>query len=128
MLFFSYGMLTNNDVMVPTAKRLGVAVLDGYCWEMLRYANVYPSIEDGVVGILWEIDKDILTDLDLREGFPTMYTRLLVEVSHDDEMKMAWVYSMTDRYHDYFKDTVPNTIYLTSVREGYLTDGIEIED
>ena len=128
MLFFSYGMLTNNDIMVPTAKRLGVAVLDGYRWEMLRYANVYPSIEDGVVGILWEIDKDILTDLDLREGFPTMYTRLLVVVSHEDEMKMAWVYSMTDQYHSYFKDTVPNTMYLSSVREGYLTDGIEIED
>jgi len=128
MLFFSYGMLTNNDIMVPTAKRLGVAVLDGYRWEMLRYANVYPSVEDGVVGILWEIDKDILTDLDLREGFPTLYTRLLVEVSHEDEMKMAWVYSMTDKYHAYFKDTVPNEVYLASVREGYLTDGIEIED
>lgn len=114
--------------MVPTAKRLGVAVLDGYRWEMLRYANVYPSVEDGVVGILWEIDKDILTVLDLREGFPTMYTRLLVEVSHEDEMKMAWIYSMTDKYHAHFKDSVPNEIYLTSVREGYLTDGIEIED
>ena len=126
MLLLTYGMLTNDGIMHTDAKRLGVAELHGYSWEMLRFANVYESPNDSVLGILWEIDDYILEDLDLREGYPDFYSREEVDVFHQDTWKPSWVYTMTPEYREHYAGSEPSNHYYNSVLEGYATDGIVI--
>ena len=57
MLYFAYGMNTNDNAM-PDAKRLGTATLLNYSWEMLQYANVYDNYGQTVSGILWDVNED----------------------------------------------------------------------
>ena len=80
MLYFAYGMNTNNSAMSKTSQRLGPAVLVDYKWEMLQFANVFESRGDTAIGILWEIDETELQDLDCREGYPTFYDRVVATV------------------------------------------------
>lgn len=126
MLYFAYGMNTNNDQMSPTATRLGVAELHGFKWEMLLYANIYESDSDFCLGILWDIDDDVLAGLDIREGYPVFYTRLLVDVIHNGETKQAWVYTMTPENRESLKDKKPSQHYFQSVVEGYATNGLDL--
>jgi gamma-glutamylcyclotransferase (GGCT)/AIG2-like uncharacterized protein YtfP len=126
MLYFAYGMNTNNDQMSPTAKRLGLAELSGFGWEMLMFANVYESQDSITMGILWEIDDAVLAGLDIREGYPTFYTRLVVDVEHQGKTKQAWVYTMTPENRDRLKNEKPSQHYLSSVVEGYATDGLDL--
>ena len=126
MLYFAYGMNTNNDQMSPTAKRLGLAELSGFGWEMLMFANVYESQDSITMGILWEIDDAVLAGLDIREGYPTFYTRLVVDVEHQGKTKQAWVYTMTPENRDRLKNEKPSHHYLSSVVEGYATDGLDL--
>ena len=126
MLYFAYGMNTNNAQMSPAAMRLGIAELPGFGWEMLLYANVYESTDLSCIGILWEIDDAILDGPDMREGYPTFYTRLLVDVLHNGETKQAWVYTMTPDSKESLRNTKPSTHYFNSVVEGYATDGLDL--
>jgi gamma-glutamylcyclotransferase (GGCT)/AIG2-like uncharacterized protein YtfP len=126
MLYFAYGMNTNNDQMSKTAQRLGPAVLPGYAWEMLMYANIYEKENASCIGILWEIDELVLAGLDRREGFPIFYTRLEVPVFYKDQTVMAWVYTMTPENRKSLQGTVPSKHYLDSVKEGFATDGLSV--
>lgn len=128
MLYFAYGMNTNNAQMSTTAVRLGVARLPDWAWEMLQYANVYPDPNSDCTGILWDIDSAVLAGLDIREGYPTFYTRELVDVVHGGVVKQAWVYTMTAENREYLRDSTPSQHYVNSVVEGYATDGVLITD
>lgn len=125
MLYFAYGMNTNDNAM-PDAKRLGTATLLNYSWEMLQYANVYDNYGHTVSGILWDIGEDTLKYLDIREGYPDFYNRTLTEVEHEGVTKLAWVYYMTDYYREKLKDTAPSEHYLASVVEGYAANGLPL--
>lgn len=126
MLYFAYGMNTNNAQMSITAVRLGVAHLSGWAWEMLQYANVYPKSDSECIGILWDIDDTVLTALDIREGYPTFYTRELVDVEHCGLVRQAWVYTMTVQNREYLQDCTPSQHYFDSVVEGYAANGITV--
>jgi gamma-glutamylcyclotransferase (GGCT)/AIG2-like uncharacterized protein YtfP len=105
---------------------LGLAELSGFGWEMLMFANVYESQDSITMGILWEIDDAVLAGLDIREGYPTFYTRLVVDVEHQGKTKQAWVYTMTPENRDRLKNEKPSQHYLSSVVEGYATDGLDL--
>jgi len=126
MLYFAYGMNTNNSVMSKTSKRLGPAVLLDYKWEMLQFANVFESQGDTAIGILWDIDEIELQDLDRREGYPTFYDRISTAVEHAGQRKLAWAYYMTPEYRTKLADQTPSQHYYDSVVEGYATDGIAV--
>lgn len=126
LLVFTYGMLTNNDVMPESAIRLGPAALPGFGWEMLCYANVYDKPGNMALGVLWEIDYDILEDLDYREGYPNFYSREYVDVLHEGIPKLAWVYVMTEDYRKVLTGSTPSESYLNLVIEGFKTDGISV--
>lgn len=119
-------MNTNNDQMSPSAVRIGAAELQGYAWEMLLFANVYQKSNAETIGILWDIDDEILSALDMREGFPTFYTRLIVDVVHNGEVMQAWVYTMTDENRDRLTGTTPSEHYYNSVVTGYATSGLAL--
>jgi gamma-glutamylcyclotransferase (GGCT)/AIG2-like uncharacterized protein YtfP len=126
MLYLAYGMNTNNNQMNPAAQRLGPALLEGFAWEMLQYANVYQSVNDSTIGILWEIDDAVLYELDIREGYPAFYNRILVDVIHNKQIKSAWVYTMTPGSRDLLKEQTPSKYYFDCVVEGYACDNLTI--
>jgi gamma-glutamylcyclotransferase (GGCT)/AIG2-like uncharacterized protein YtfP len=126
VLYFAYGMNTNNNQMSPKAVRLGPAVLPNYAWEMLLYANVYEQPGGCSLGILWDIDDEILAGLDQREGFPVFYNRVYTDVFHEGETKQAWVYTMTADNRSHLQGTTPSKTYLDSVTEGFATDGLSV--
>ncbi len=126
MLYFAYGMNTDNEQMNPRAQRLGPAVLPNYTWEMLMYANVYEQLGGCALGILWDIDDEILAGLDQREGFPVFYTRVYTNVFHNGETKQAWVYTMTPENRASLQGTKPSQRYLDSVTAGFATDGLSV--
>lgn len=126
MLYFAYGMNTNNNAMSKTSQRLGPAVLLDYKWEMLQFANVVEVPGVTSIGILWEIDENELKDLDLREGYPSFYNRVLAEVEHNGELVQAWVYYMTSESRTSLAHEKPSQQYYDSVVEGFAQDGIVI--
>lgn len=126
MLYFAYGMNTNNNAMSKTSKRLGPAVLLDYKWEMLQFANVFESKGDATVGVLWDIDETELQDLDYREGYPTFYDRVVANIEHDRQHKRAWVYYMTPHYRTKLANEKPSQHYYDSVVEGFAQDGLVI--
>ena len=126
MLYFAYGMNTNNNAMSKTSKRLGPAVLLDYKWEMLQFANVFEMRGVTSIGILWEIDENELKELDMREGYPTFYDRVIAEVEHNGELVQAWVYYMTPEYRTKLANEKPSQQYYDSVVEGFAQDGIVI--
>ena len=126
MLYFAYGMNTNNNQMSPSAERLGPAVLPNYTWEMLLYANVYEEPGTSALGILWEIDDEVLAGLDQREGYPVFYNRVFVDVHHNGAVKQAWVYTMTESNRSHLLGTTPSKHYYESVIEGFATDGLSV--
>lgn len=126
MLYFAYGMNTNNSVMSKTSQRLGPATLLDYGWEMLQFANVFESKGSTAVGILWEIDETELQDLDYREGYPSFYDRVVATVEHRGEQKKAWVYYMTPHYRIKLSDYEPSPHYAQMVSEGFAQDGLVI--
>ena len=126
MLYFAYGMNTNNNQMSPSAERLGPAVLPNYTWEMLLYANVYEEPGTSALGILWEIDDEVLAGLDQREGYPVFYNRVFVDVHHNGAVKQAWVYTMTESNRSHLLGTKPSKHYYESVVEGFATDGLSV--
>ena len=126
MLYFAYGMNTNNNAMSKTSKRLGPAVLLDYKWEMLQFANVFEMRGVTSIGILWEIDENELKELDMREGYPTFYDRVVAEVEYNGELVQAWVYYMTPEYRTKLANEKPSQQYYDSVVEGFAQDGIVI--
>ena len=126
MLYFAYGMNTNSKFMSPRSKRLGVARLLNYSWEMIQFANVYKDVGKSCVGILWEIDDDELLRLDIREGYPTFYDRVVTEVNHNGVSKQAIVYTMTDEYRTDLSDCKPSKGYVDGVIEGFAEDGLTV--
>lgn len=125
MKLLTYGILTHNDVMPSSAIRLGPVPLYGYGWEMLMFANIYESVGDFFVGILWEIDANILEKLDHREGYPDFYTRILVNVDYEDNaIEPVWVYIMTPEAREYYAGTSPDNNYIEMVTNGYSQDNL----
>lgn len=124
MLVFTYGMLTNSNVMSPDAVRLGAAELPGYGWEMLSHANVFKCPGNTVNGVLWEIDYQLLKQLDRREGYPYSYYREMVQVRHRNRNRAAWVYVMTRRHRRQVRSCYPSEHYFYSVLEGLEESGI----
>jgi len=126
MLYFAYGMNTNNNAMNKSSIRLGPANLLDYKWEMLQFANVFESRGNAAIGILWEIDEIELQDLDYREGYPTFYDRITTVVEHDRQRKQARVYYMTPHYRTKLTGVKPSEHYYNSVVEGFAQDGLVI--
>lgn len=126
MLYFAYGMNTNNNAMNDGSQRLGPAILHNFKWEMLQFANVFAKPNAKTIGILWDINDETLQYLDIREGYPDFYNRIQVDVEHNNQIKKAWVYSMSNRYRTELSNIRPSQYYVDCVTEGFAQDGIAI--
>ena len=92
--YFAYGMLTDPNNM-ESANLVGVATLPNYTFEMLQFANVVATPGSKVYGCLWEIDRDLLAQLDRTEGYPIFYDRKTVPVLCNGTRYEAELYTMT---------------------------------
>lgn len=123
---FSYGMNTNSDGMklrCPYARTIGAAVLRDYKFRFSYHADIVPFSGDLVHGVLWRITDQCLYNLDILEGYPRYYDRIVVPVEHDGTVYSAWVYRMQDGQ----KTSLPPSGYLSMVKEGYLQHTISLD-
>lgn len=124
--YFAYGMLTDPDYM-QNAYLVGPGVLDNYRFDLLQYANVTPDPGNQVMGALWQIDQDMLEDLDQIEGYPALYTRKTVKINCRNKIYSAQVYTMTLNTLQHLKNTMPAESYLDRIVKGYRHAGIPLD-
>ena len=118
MLYFAYGMNTNQDEMTyrcPDAQSLGHARLIDHAFRFAYHADVVPCAGSYVDGVLWSITDQDLASLDQLEGYPIYYGRQQVRVSQGSRIVLAVCYSMQPGQ----PDTLPSTSYMDMVLEGY---------
>jgi gamma-glutamylcyclotransferase (GGCT)/AIG2-like uncharacterized protein YtfP len=128
IFYFAYGMLTDPYIMPEDAEFYGKALLNNHSLEFRYYANAVESSES-MYGVLWSIDNDILAELDMVEGVPTLYTRKQVQVtSKEIGTVTAWVYNMTEDTRTRLADKKPAVSYLKSLAYGYRTAKIPLTE
>ena len=119
MLYFAYGMNTNNLEMqyrCPAAHSLGHAILVDHAFRFAVHADVVPERGSMVHGVLWDITPDCLGNLDILEGYPHYYDRDLRSVIYRGQLYYAMVYFMTPGN----EPAPPHQFYYDLVRRGYL--------
>lgn len=121
---FTYGMLTNSNVMDQTAQVIGAAKLENWAFELLCFANVRPSFDDVAHGVLWQVDDNVLAQCDRREGHPHLYTRVRVPVLVDGQEYMSWVYTLTESGRSSYLFGTTSDHYVDTVLEGYEQHGV----
>ena len=122
-LMFSYGMNTNIAQMsrrCPGAICMGPAILLDHEFRFARHADVVPTPNSSVDGVLWLIDTDHLESLDQLEGYPWYYGRDILPVEYQGNIVMSECYRMQpDNPDDY-----PSQGYLDMLSEGYEEHGV----
>ena len=122
-LYFAYGMNCNSTQMArrcPAAIALGHATLPGHRLRFAGCADIIPSGDHQVDGVLWDITPDCRIALDALEGFPEFYNIKTVMVKHRQRHCSALVYYMTPGH----TDSPPFHGYLNSILDGYGTFGV----
>jgi len=120
--YFAYGSNMNHEHMkhrCPKAKYQGKFELKGYELVFRGVADVQPNKDKSVLGGLYLITRDCEKALDVYEGYPTLYTKVIHNdwYEKDGELfsKKIMFYSMVD------KDVVypPFQGYLNTIIDGY---------
>lgn len=124
--YFAYGMLTDPDYM-GAAEFVGPAELNGFKFTLYMYANVENNPGSKVVGALWRIDQDLLDELDMIEGYPSLYNRISVPVYAKGKMYKAQVYTMTSDTRKRLKKTYPSEHYIQTIIKGYKHAGLNLD-
>lgn len=107
-LYFAYGSCMSEDFArsVPEFACLGHAVLRDYRLAFTRYsssrgggvADILPAKNSTVEGVLYELDSDLLPELDVREGVKSgAYQRLKVTVETPYGQRRAWTYEVIEK-------------------------------
>lgn len=97
-LYFAYGMNTNVDGMAhrcPRAVPVGKAVLKGYRLVARGVADITKDKGHRVEGAAWWITAQCERSLDALEGYPTGYTKIVVEIEVKGKPIYAMAYIMT---------------------------------
>ncbi len=83
LAYFAYGSNLNLKQMkdrCPGSKPLIPATLKDYRLTERKYADIDPSPGSSVHGVMCHLTKEDLDSLDVCEGYPRIYTRILVDV------------------------------------------------
>lgn len=124
MLYAAYGMNTNLQQMegrCPDAQSLGRAELPDYKLAFRGCADIETNLGGSMDVVLWNITEKCLDALDVLEGYPSFYTRYVVDVLHNGQWKPALIYKMNAC--DLFP---PSASYLRMLVEGYSDHGCNL--
>lgn len=124
--YFAYGMLTDPDFMGDSTL-VGVGTLPNFKFEMFQHANVVPAAGSKTYGSLWEINRKLLSTLDMTEGYPYYYDRKNVPVYCNGKKFEAEVYTMTPESRESSQGTSPKKSYLKRIMTGYHHAGIPLQ-
>ncbi len=126
MLYFAYASNLSKKYMsnrCPNAMALKKVILKDYKLTFNELADITPEEGSSVIGGLYLISKQELEKLDILEGHPDLYERLVVELVDDEgNLYEAFVYSMVDK-----KEQQPPESYFKILIEGYDDWGIDKE-
>lgn len=112
-LYFAYGANLNLDGMkrrCPQAKPVKKFVLQNYQLAFSGVATIQPKPGAHVHGALWLLTKDCEDNLDIFEGYPSLYRKEYLE--QNGTYFMAYIMN---------RDTPqkPSQYYLDTIAEGY---------
>lgn len=131
-LYVAYGSNMNLEQMhyrCPKAKLVGTGILKDYKLTFRGrhkgVANIEPCNDKSVPIALWKITEKCERALDLYEGYPNLYIKKEVEVTVNDELKIAMVYIMAREYTDMISP--PTEYYFNVITRGYSDNGIDLK-
>ncbi|KAF9644759.1 hypothetical protein BDM02DRAFT_3190294 [Thelephora ganbajun] len=83
--YFGYGSnlwLAQMAIRCPQSKVVGLGILRGWKWFIngRGYANIVPSPEDPVYGMVYELIPSDVASLDHHEEVPQIYTKKTMEI------------------------------------------------
>lgn len=100
---FVYGTLMKGqraEKMMTGAKYLGNYRLADYAmYDLGAYPGIKECVGESVVGEVYEITDDMLPGFDRYEGEGSLYKRITVEVSREEEKVEAYVYMFIPEVH-----------------------------
>ena len=118
MLYFAYASNLSKEYMssrCPNATPVKKAFLKNYKLVFNELADIIQNESEEVMGAIYVISKQELLQLDMLEGFPDLYTRIVVEVVDDKGNKYdAFAYTMLDK-----KLEAPPEHYYNILLKGY---------
>lgn len=122
--YLAYGSNLNLEQMAkrcPTAKPVGIRLLEDYRL-IFRYYLTIENQKGGIVPfVLWEIDEESERMLDYYEGFPRFYRKEYVNVLVGEKLVCAMVYVMNEDQRCY---ALPSLTYYAVVLKGYQDAGL----
>ena len=133
-IYAAYGSNMNIEQMAircPKAKVIGTGILKDYKLTFRGLgrggvANVEQSKGSSVPIVLWEITSECEVALDRYEGYPSLYTKRVVEVTCKDKSKVkAMGYVMAKRYESYPSE--PCEAYYHVIVDGYKANGLSTQ-
>lgn len=133
-VYAAYGSNMNREQMAircPKAKVIGTGILKDYKLTFRGLgrggvANVEMSKGNRVPIVLWEITCECEVALDRYEGYPSLYTKRVIEITCKDKSKVkAMVYVMAKRYESYPSE--PCEAYYHVIEDGYKANGLSTQ-
>lgn len=126
MLYFAYASNLSKDYMssrCPYAIPIKKVFLKNYRLVFNQLADIIQNDNEDVLGALYVISKQELILLDKLEGYPDLYTRIVVEVEDENGNKYdAFAYTMVDK-----KLEAPPEHYYNILLQGYEDWDLSIE-
>lgn len=126
MLYFAYASNLSKDYMksrCPDAIAVKKVFLKNYKLVFNELADIIQNDGEQVYGALYVISKQELLELDRLEGYPDLYTRIVVEVEDEKGNRYdAFAYSMIDK-----KLEAPPEHYYQILLKGYEDWNLPVE-
>lgn len=130
--YIAYGSNLNLEQMkrrCPTAKVIGRGMIKDH--ELLfrgsrrsAYATVEQKAGASVPVLIWEIGRSDERNLDIYEGYPSMYGKVDLLVETEDGCEFIMAYTMTEGY----EIGSPSASYLETITHGYEAAGFDVSE
>lgn len=123
--YIAYGSNLNLKQMgmrCPTAKVVGIAMLNDYQLTFRNVATIEPKQGSVVPVAIWDIDEQSEKALDRYEGYPTLYRKEYIDIEVNGKVEKAMVYIMNKGEPGY-----PYQHYYETILQGYYDVGLDID-
>lgn len=122
--YLSYGMNCDAPSMAarcPTAVKIGVLIVPGWKLITRTHCDIVEYKDSKLYGLLWEIQPSDEQALDYLEGYPTYYTKVML----DTKIGPVMAYKMTE--DSAAMSNKPFDSYVDFVRLAYIEAGLPVE-